>query len=181
MTHTMRKLLLLTIGLALAGCNKPETKPSESSAKPTSASSAAPKPSAVAVAPKPRKLDPLPLTLVLPDDVKVEKASDSGVFVGQGDPKLHVRTLDTSFDQARKAACDPIVCKLVRWVKEDKTLAVAEWSGMLSGFRAFRPVEVGGKKYLCETVGQKGAASPEAAEAVVAQCDQLQPAEGGSR
>jgi hypothetical protein len=178
----MRKLLLVTIGLALAGCNKPDDKPAESSAKPT-ASAAAPKASAApaVAAPKPRRLDPLPLTLVLPDDVKVEKASGSGVFVGQGDPKLHVRTLDTSFDQARKAACDPIVCKVVRWVKEDKALAVAEWSGMLSGFRAFRPIEVGGKKYLCETVGPKGAASPEAAEAVVAQCDQLQPAEGGAR
>lgn len=179
---TMHRIAWMMIGLALAACSTPADKPTEGSARSKGAATgSAPQTSATTAEPeaKPRKLDPLPLTLVLASDVKIEKANDSGVFVGGGDPKLHVEKLDGSFDQARKDACDPLVCKVKRWVKEDKDLAVAEWTGMLSGFRAFRAVEVGGKKYVCRTVGQAGAASAEAAEAIVEPCNRLQAAGGG--
>jgi hypothetical protein len=170
----MRYAFIIGTCAALVGCNAAGDKPAEpstSTAAQTATASAAP----TVAAPQPRKLDPLPLTLVLPDDVTVEKASENSVFVGDGDAKLRVRPLAITFEQAKKEACDPIVCKLVRWVKEDKELAVAEWSGMLSGFRALRPVEVGGKQYLCDVVGTTGAKSPEEAEKIVAQCTGLAP------
>jgi hypothetical protein len=153
---------------AASGSSKPSTSPS--AAKP--AASPEKKPDA----PEARKLAPLPLTLELPPSAKIEESPTGGALITDGTAKFSVGKLDKDFASEKKRIETFPLDTFTKWVKTEDTLAVAEFGTGTPNYRAVLMTEVGGQKYSCQNTGLPGAASAEAAEAVVKRCLALKPA-----
>jgi hypothetical protein len=171
---------LWALGLA-AGC------PSEGGGGPAgSASSAAPAASASAPTapasaaesdePKPRKLDPLSVTLELPASATIEESPTKNTMVTDGDDHFSVSKLDRTFEAEKTQIKNFPFDTFKKWVKEEPTLAVAEFGESPPNYRAIIVVDVAGTKYWCQNTGTRGVASAEEAERVVKRCLGLKPA-----
>ena len=179
---SLSRALSLVVCCLLAACAKNEEAPGSAASARPAATTAAVKPTATASAdatadaPKARKLDPLPLTLELPASAKIDTSPTGGSMITDGAAKFSVGKLDKGFAGEKKFLETFPLDTFKKWVKNEKTLAIAEFGTGTPNYRALMEIEVGGQKYFCQNVGIPGAPSADEAEAVVKRCLGLKPA-----
>jgi hypothetical protein len=179
-TLTVLSLLCLSLLLAL-GCGSEDGAPAPVGSAPQAS---APAPGGGQPGTREVSLDPLPLSVVVPEgtmgamNMSLDGAPRSVTVDIGGGRSLNISEGAGSLDEVKaRIAGDTIMFPFRSWAREDANggIYAFEATGGSTGYHGFRLIEIAGTRYLCKTTGLDGHPSAEVVEEQLRTCAAVQP------